>query len=736
MRKLRRLIERNERWFMLGLLIVILVIFTVTDQITAALSGRGGEGHLDPKTVAGSFDLLPGERVEVTWEQYEQARSKYAIWHGLFSGDRQSRIRPSEVWREILLSAAAAHEGITVSNRELVTFLKAAIPPQIFGDRETYARLIREQFGGIGLAQFEEAVRAHLVTERVRMLYVDAFKLAPPASREEMVKQYTSQNIEFTRVSWGALDAALYLGKAEDELKADADPDRALRAFFESDPAVKADTQFRFRHPRRWAFEVLYTIHRNLLTDEAFQRLRSLVMRAFPEIGPERYESTKAEEDEYFGFYTDRILEQAGTSLATISVPPPPEEPRPPGEEPGDGEGEKKEGEKKEGEAKEGGEVEVKPPGGPDAAVLADYYARTRYARGLEMTREQIKREIATRKMFEAMHEVARTDEKKSLRELYDRLKNVDDPERPVCATEPNPAPAAGESPPPGGPLVIFRVFEKPLSGEEIEDLADTGIRFTHNVRARIVGTGDKEFPKLGSKADVLGTAGNGRMIWRVLSVEQERRKTFTELTDGEKESLRTDFYLPERARARAKEALEGVRKQAEESGMSGEALRATLEAMGARYFENEAITASYDPQEEPDRKRYWPAEFLHMRDRYFLRGSLARILGSDRSKNEIKPGSFLEVQVDSARTDAKDPGAAYLVLLLDRQRPTAESMPLAEFDRFVFVEAKRREAEDQRRWEENLVQLHRDFNMEFRGEMKTQIENEISQRAEAEKRR
>ncbi len=731
MRRLRKLIERNERWFMLGLLIVILVIFTVTDEITNALRGSSRSGSLDQKSIAGSFDLLPGERVNVTWEEFEQARSKYAVWHGLASGERQGRVRTTEVWSEMLLTAAAKREGISVSNRELVAFLKEAIPPQLFGDRETYARVVREQFGGIGLAQFEEAIRSHLVAQRVRSLYQDTFLLAPPASREEMVKQYTSQNIEFTRVTWGALDASLYLGKADDELKADADPDKTLRAFFESDPAVKADTQFRFRHPRRWAFEVLYAIHRNLLTDEAYQRLLGLMRRALPEVGPERYESTREEEDEYYGIYTDRILEQVDLNLATIEVPPPPI-PDPPAEGkeegagPGDGEGEKK----------EGTEGEVKAPREPDAAELAEYYSRARYARGLELVRDQIRREIGTRKMFEEMYERVRKDEKASLREFYDVLKKVDDPDKPVCSTEPNPAPAAGTSPPPGGPLVILRIFETPISGEEMEDIADTGIRFTHNVRAKILATGDRDLPKLGPKPDTLGTSGNGRMIWRVTAVEQERRKTFVELGDAEKENLRRDFYLPERARARAKEALETLRKEAEAGGMAGDALKAALEGLGARYFEDEPLTASYDPQEEPDRKRYWPAEYLHMRDRHFLRRSLAQVLGSDRAKNAIKPGTFLDVQVDSSRADATDPGAAYLILLIDRQRPTAETMPLGEFDRFVSVEAQRRSSEDQRRWGENLVQLHRDFNMDFRGEMKTLIENEISQREETDRRR
>ncbi|MHC4931748.1 MAG: hypothetical protein ACYTGV_06115, partial [Planctomycetota bacterium] len=145
MRKLRKLIERYERILMLGLVVVILVIFTVTGEIMDFLSPSRG-GQLDFNSVAGSFSVLPGEKVEVSYARYDTARMDLERATMIFNWGRARKIKASEVWTHLLLLEAARREGISVSNSELAEYLGTRIPPQIFNDRPKYKQWIRDMF--------------------------------------------------------------------------------------------------------------------------------------------------------------------------------------------------------------------------------------------------------------------------------------------------------------------------------------------------------------------------------------------------------------------------------------------------------------------------------------------------------------------------------------------------------------------------------------------------------------
>jgi hypothetical protein len=284
---------------------------------------------------------------------------------------------------------------------------------------------------------------------------------------------------------------------------------------------------------------------------------------------------------------------------------------------------------------------------------------------------------------------------------------------------------------------VIFRKFDHPLSRDEIQELEDSGVRFTHNVVFRVTKLASEDLPKVGAKADVLGEAGNGRMIFRVSKVEQERRKSYKELTESEKEDLRKKFYLPDIARQRAKEVLVALLEKC----LSGDLTADQLEEMAAkpsgnyRFHGDEWLLASREFMTEPARSLYWESEYSHMRDRHFLRRDLAEVLAQDRAREEkINAGSWLDVRLDT-RNDAEDPGAAYLVLVLERKRPDAESIPLEEFETYMDVFRSRRRSEDQERWNTEFPRLKQDFDMEFFGDMQKIIEEEFRQREEARRK-
>jgi hypothetical protein len=339
----------------------------------------------------------------------------------------------------------------------------------------------------------------------------------------------------------------------------------------------------------------------------------------------------------------------------------------------------------------------------------------------------QVARELKVRGMYQWFRDQVDKNPKESLKVFFEKLKAVDDPENPVCSDQM------------GKGLIVYLEFDHPLSGEEIEDLEDRGVRFTHNVRLRVNQIGDTDLPKIYRKADTMGEEGHGRMIIRLLEVLPQKRKIYSELEPREREDLRTEFYLPARAREKAEAKLKELRKKCVDGDVEPAEFRAAAEAQGCRVFENEWITASYDFLAEPEKQVYWPDAFKHMRDRHFLRQRLASVLGRDRIKQELKPGSYLEVETN-ARSDAEDPGAAYLVVLLERRRPGVDTMPPSEFSTFLGTARSRRIAEDNERWgmptAQKQKELFDDFEFEFYLDMKDRIDQERKELLDAERKK
>jgi len=528
--------------------------------------------------------------------------------------------------------------------------------------------------------------------------------VAPPAARKEIVDQYAQRNLEYARVSYAALDAARFQEAARKAYAALADPEAKLGDFFK-DPVVQAD-RTAFRHPRRYVLEFLYTIHDRITTPEAYQRVEDLFKRTYPSLDVRKLEPKVKEMHDRYGYYRDRILKTVGSSYEKLRKELEKEQGEAEQKKPGD-----------EGDGSEGGEKPPEPPApSPDLE-------KTLRERGFELCRDQIDRELRLRGMFQWFRSEAAKDETKSLKVLFEKLRKHDDPKNPVCSTEP------------GKGLIVYIEFPAGLTASKIEKLKDGDVLFTHNVRNRVTGLGDTDLPRVG-KADPLGEEGNGRMILRLIEIKKERRKTFKELTAGERRDLEEKYYLPAQARALAKQALEGLRARCVANEVKAEAFPAQARKLGCRVFTDEWITADYDFMQEPERRNYWPAEFLHMHDRYFLRRNLASALGKDRAEHKLKAGSYLDVEVDSGQPGEDPSGAAYLVLLLERRRPGPETMPPSELYTYLGSTRTRRLAEDNDRWAGNLQQLFSDFRLEFYGDMDKRIKDEMKRRAAAAAKR
>jgi len=702
------------RWIMLGLLIVILFVFTVMDEITEAIRGTigGRSGPIDPGDVAGSFAILPGAVTEVDHATFEAARQRYDLAQSFLFRVPRGRAGDMDVWTFLLLLEAAKKEGITVSAEDLRDEISNRLP-EFAQEQRQYRDYIRDNYG-VTATTLEAAVLELMTAFRVRQVYQDSFLVAPAATREAAIEQAANQNIEYAFGDYAALDAARFLVEAEDELKSEADPDAKLREFFDKDPTVTLDPE-KFRHPRRYRLELLYTIHRNVDSPEKLERIRKLVTAAYPEA---KFQDVNvADRKTYYGTYRDRLLEMFGETLASVTQkvkeeekkdePAEPEEPKKPGDD-----GEKPE-EPKPGEPEKPEEPKPEEPA-PDLEKINKF--------GYDLVKEQVGREVEVRTIYAFL--LGQTRDDVSFKELFEKLRAHDDPANPVCSTEP------------GKGLIMYRDFDgKALSGDELQEIEDSGVKFGFSFKPRVTRLGDTDLPKRSPKEDTLGDAGHGRQIFRLLEVIREQRKTFDELTPGEKEDLRRLFYLPERARARAKEKLEGLRQRLVDGAVAAEAFRAEAEALGCRVQEGEWLEASYDTVREPDKAMLWPGEFLHMRDRYFLRKSLAQALDRDRAKpegkEELKPPCLLPVDVD-IRRDAAEPGSAYLFRLRERKRPDATTVTAAEMSRYLRTFANQRLHEEQDRWMGDIGSLIKNFGMHFEDEMQKRIDEEMRHREEA----
>jgi len=748
MSKFRKIFQKYERWFLIGLVIFITAIFTITTQMTDVLQGGGQSARTDE--TAGAFSLLRNETVNVTWAEYERARSSYSISHFV-----PNNARPSDVWTHLVLLHAARREGITISVDDLANSLREFFTrsgaPGLFDDRPRYKQWARQPQLGGSAAVFEESWRERLMTERLRALYSASYEIAPPATQESMVGRYTSQNIVFARVSWVRLAASKFVEDARKALQA-GDQDKDLKVFFEKDPAVKAEPTS-FRSLPRYEVEFLLTVHKLLnpalkvnqdKKTDVIERLKTLFAKTWE--GYEPKEPSINEMRDYFGYYTDRLLEVAGTTLDDVSPgdgeDPEKKDPEKDDEKKDDEkkddekkddekkDDEKKDDEKKDGEEKDGEEKdgeEKKDEDEPGKPKLTPEQEKTRYSRALEIVRPIIERELIVRSLYFKLLAEARKDPKKSLKDLFEQLQKHDDKENPVLGTEP------------GKGVIQLLISKEPLTMEQIEELAPHDTKMGINGRLRVtslvprVGS-NQSLPAVSGRPETWGSSAHGREILRLVSMQKARRKTFDELDTEEKAELREDFYLPAMARERAKEALEEFKKSCESGKVAVAQFRSAAESpsLGGTVVEDEWITASPERLQSPDERALWPAEYAHMQDRHFLRRRLASIL---RDKKKHTAGSYLPVQVD-AREEEDDKGAAYLVLLLERKRATAATMPVAEF--YSFIQRVRRERRDReaKRWTAEFATLKSTFEMQFFGQMQNRIEDEEKEAERAKKNR
>ena len=721
-KSMRALIEKYEKWFMIGLVVFLLVIFTVTDAMTSMFTG-GPDSEAPPQgsDIVGSFYVVPKEKVEVTFGDFSDAQSAVRVWNVLTFGGRKE-YSDLDVWAHLILREAARNQGIRVSDQELVSSLRQSpIFTTLMADKERYSKFTMDQFR-MTRAGFENAFREALTAARVRRLFIDSYMVAPPATRVDLVEKFAPGSFEFVEVSWAALDAERFLEDESKKIKEAEDADKLLREFFESDPAVKEEATH-FRHARRYEFEMLYGTHERL-TEENLAAAKAMFFKAWPEWA--KSEDLKKEalnfggEEEirrFWSTYQERLVKLEGKTLEQLrleaekevtDLEKKEEEPKDPEEEPRDP------------------EEKTDDPIAEKARELAILKAIEH--NGLVLCRNRIIRELEFRRLYRRIHTDAFEKPKLSLKKLWDRLAEFDDEKEPLCSLEP------------GKGLFVFLTTGKAMSRAEIEAMKDGELSFGPNLSLRVSSAARENLPYVRKSAEVLGDKANGRMIVRVVGLERERRKTYVELNDGEKSILRKEFYVPHRARERSKEVLDALKTKIDDGKVKPDGFSDAAGALGARVFEGERMIAGSGFLQEPDDRLLFPSALVHMRDRYYLRSRLASLLASDRMKPEeerMKPGTWLDVQVRSETEDAtEDPGTSYLVLLLERKSPDASTLPEEDMMRARMIATQQGLGRDRDRWEIGYRQLFNDFEVEFFGSMKDRIAEDFQRRTDKERDR
>jgi hypothetical protein len=213
---------------------------------------------------------------------------------------------------------------------------------------------------------------------------------------------------------------------------------------------------------RRYRIEILYTIHSKIDTDEKLERVQRLVLATYP--GAKLEEEGDEERRIYFAMYRDRLLGMTGTTWADV----------------------------------------VKKMGAdPDPGTWDDALRAKLLERGYEIAKDQVNREITLRTIYRFLLSQAKDDV--SLRIILEKLKEKDDPKNPICGTEP------GKTP------IVYRDFG--LTGRELTEVEDSGVKFGSGFKERVVGLGDIDLPKKSPRAHVLGDHGEGRQIFRLVGV-------------------------------------------------------------------------------------------------------------------------------------------------------------------------------------------------------------------------
>ncbi len=229
--------SKTQFFLTLGLLIFVLLIFTVGGSFQTSMGGLFGGEETNPVYVAWT-DPLTQQRHEVHYDEFQRRFTGLDTLHGMGAfqprhapeGKRRPRVSPEDVGLMLVLDQLAEGAGIEVGQRELTEFLKNA-----FQTTENMQLLARQR--RMTVPALQDLLQKQLrVSKLMGFLAMGASAGAPAEDVQELwFEQHPQFQFQYTEV-----EGEQFLAQAESSIPNDED----LLAWFHEQPLFKQQQHF------------------------------------------------------------------------------------------------------------------------------------------------------------------------------------------------------------------------------------------------------------------------------------------------------------------------------------------------------------------------------------------------------------------------------------------------------------------------------------------------------------
>ena len=284
MGKVRKLWKKYERYFLLGLVIILLASFSITGAMTQC----DGQRRATTARYGGSFEVAPGERMDVSDGEFDRRAYEFNATAGavmtptLEYRDLVGGARPptaaAAAWMHLMAAEAAKKAGYEVGADQLRSGIRDLVDFRLFRrggglnfTDATYQQWLRENYRGTQ-TEFEDMIREILrkdlfleplvQTNIYDQTYEEAYEewkhgrervdlefIGLPASsfadavaaEERTRREIEKQQVRLRDVTRAARQNRLFVSRAETKKKADGAYPADWTALTEGQPTMAAE---------------------------------------------------------------------------------------------------------------------------------------------------------------------------------------------------------------------------------------------------------------------------------------------------------------------------------------------------------------------------------------------------------------------------------------------------------------------------------------------------------------
>ncbi len=248
----------GNRAIVLGIIIVMLVLFTVDLYVLPALGVSSRAGDYIKFTVN-------GREVTCGWEKYQAGMGdwqRFQLGQSMLSGAPRGTAM-EDFLEDLMLGEIARDAGVAITDETLAEFLRTNPLFQGSGgefETKAYEEALRKNYQGISSRAFEDEARRYLLLDHFRKVYFHSFLAI---TDEECWKRWKGEHPKVAvAYAWQGV------GTIREALKPEDVKDEEVEATWK-DPAV----QGRHRTPPRRAFEAAW-VRIAAVEDAAFDAAR------------------------------------------------------------------------------------------------------------------------------------------------------------------------------------------------------------------------------------------------------------------------------------------------------------------------------------------------------------------------------------------------------------------------------------------------------------------------------